>query len=82
MIDSEQWTNNVTVLNKEIVDWMGYSRECYFTKLLEYNTRDEGYGNGLTKEEAKDYRGGDDDGGGGAEIMVDYNNCRRTRRLL
>lgn len=37
-LNSTQWTRNITVLN-EVVKWMGYSEECYFTELLQYNTK-------------------------------------------
>ena len=66
MIDSEEWTKNVTILNEEIVNWMGYSKECYFTKLLEYNTK-HGYENGLTQQQEQ-------------QILVDSNKCRQQQQ--
>ena len=43
-LDSSEWTKNVTVLNKA-VEWLGFSRECFFTELMQFNTAgDSGYG--------------------------------------
>ena len=43
-LDSSEWTKNVTVLNKA-VEWLGFSRECFFTELMQFNTGgDRGYG--------------------------------------
>lgn len=47
-LDSEQWTKNITILN-EVVEWMGYSKECHFTELLEFNTEGTGYHSGRTE---------------------------------
>ena len=47
VLNSDEWTEDVSILN-EVVDWMGYSKECHFTEVLQFNT-DEGYGNGITE---------------------------------
>lgn len=48
-LDSSEWTKNVTVLNNA-VEWLGYSRECFFTELMEFNTEgDKGYGHNKKK---------------------------------
>jgi hypothetical protein len=36
LMDSTEWTKDVTKLRR-LIDWLGYSPECYFTELLEYN---------------------------------------------
>eukprot|EP00581_Thalassiosira_minuscula_P002616 CAMPEP_0183743946 /NCGR_PEP_ID=MMETSP0737-20130205/65479_1 /TAXON_ID=385413 /ORGANISM="Thalassiosira miniscula, Strain CCMP1093" /LENGTH=460 /DNA_ID=CAMNT_0025979579 /DNA_START=186 /DNA_END=1568 /DNA_ORIENTATION=- len=35
-LDSSEWTKNVTKFHG-LIDWLGYSEECYFNHLLEYN---------------------------------------------
>lgn len=47
ILNSDEWTKDVSILN-EVVDWMGYSKECHFKQVLEFNT-DKGYGNGITE---------------------------------
>lgn len=51
-LDSGKWTKNVTLLN-EVVDWLGYSKECHFEEVLQFNTGGKrGYAHGkktLTK---------------------------------
>jgi hypothetical protein len=46
LLDSSQWTENVTYFNR-VVDWLGFSRECHVTELLEFNTKND-YGDGKT----------------------------------
>lgn len=50
VLDSTEWTKNVTFLNG-LVRWLGYSPECDFTEVLQLNTVNS-YGNG--KEELAD----------------------------
>jgi hypothetical protein len=38
LLDSTQWTKDVGVLNQAL-DWLGYSSSCYFSELLEFNTK-------------------------------------------
>lgn len=45
LLDSSDWTKNVTALN-EVVEWLGFSKECFFQSLLEFNTKE--YTNGKT----------------------------------
>jgi hypothetical protein len=46
LIDSTKWTKNIQVLN-DAVRWMGFSEECKFPYLLEFNTQgDSGYADG------------------------------------
>jgi hypothetical protein len=51
LLDSSEWTKDVTVLN-EAVQWLGFQDSCYFHELLEFNTvsRKDGkkYGNSKT----------------------------------
>lgn len=43
LLDSSEWTQNVTVLNTA-VEWLGFSRDCFFTELMQFNTGgDKGY---------------------------------------
>ena len=54
LLDSSQWTKNVTALNKA-VEWLGYTTECFFEELLEFNTKgDKGYGH--NKKELKPHK--------------------------
>jgi len=48
LLDSSQWTKDVTKLN-EVVDWLGFTPECHFEGLLEFNTMDTGYGHGKSE---------------------------------
>jgi hypothetical protein len=45
LIDSSEWTKNINVIN-EAVEWLGFSQECFFKELLEFNTKGRGYGAG------------------------------------
>ncbi|CAB9508358.1 expressed unknown protein [Seminavis robusta] len=47
LLDAQQWTNNVTVLNQAL-DWLGYSPECHFQEVLQFNTVNR-YRNGKTE---------------------------------
>jgi hypothetical protein len=62
LIDSTKWTKNIQVLN-DAVRWMGFSEECKFPYLLEFNTKGEnGYSDGskttLTLPKECKYLGG------------------------
>jgi hypothetical protein len=48
LLDSTEWTQNTTTVN-QMVEWLGFSRQCHFKEALEYNTK---YGYGATKTEA------------------------------
>jgi hypothetical protein len=48
LLDSTEWTRNITALN-QMVDWLGFSPHCRFQAALEYNTKD---GYKATKTEA------------------------------
>jgi hypothetical protein len=50
LLDSSKWTKDLRLLN-EAVSWLGFSKECYFERLLELNTKGRGYNNGNTKLE-------------------------------
>ena len=45
LMDSSRWADDIEELNK-LVDWLGFSKECHFQELLEFNTK-------LTEEGAK-----------------------------
>ena len=47
LMDSVEWTKDVTKFHG-LIDWLGFSKECYFKYLLEYNTKGGGYGAGVT----------------------------------
>ena len=37
VMDSSEWSTNITKLN-QLVDWLGFSRECHFRSLVKCNT--------------------------------------------
>jgi hypothetical protein len=46
LLDSSEWTKNVSSLN-QVVEWLGFDESCFFQELLEFNTTGgDGYGNG------------------------------------
>lgn len=45
LLDSTEWTTNITKIN-EFVRWLGFSAQCDFEEVLELNTENGGYGNG------------------------------------
>ena len=51
LLDKSIWTRNISVLN-EAVSWLGFSKACHYTELLEFNVKD-GYGVGRTKIKPK-----------------------------
>jgi len=51
LLDSSKWTKNVTKFHG-LIDWLGYSEECYFKYLLEYNTH-HAYGSNKNKAKYK-----------------------------
>ena len=53
LLDSTEWTQNITVLNNA-VDWLGFHKSCHFKTLLEFNTEGWGYANGKTELESID----------------------------
>eukprot|EP00542_Grammatophora_oceanica_P008447 CAMPEP_0194054970 /NCGR_PEP_ID=MMETSP0009_2-20130614/55179_1 /TAXON_ID=210454 /ORGANISM="Grammatophora oceanica, Strain CCMP 410" /LENGTH=366 /DNA_ID=CAMNT_0038703705 /DNA_START=53 /DNA_END=1153 /DNA_ORIENTATION=+ len=62
MLDSSKWTKKVSLLN-EALAWLGYSEECNFTKVLQFNTNGDGYDNGDVDT---------------SNLMIDSSNCRHV----
>jgi len=48
LLDSSKWTKNMDSLN-QVVKWLGFNENCFFEKLLEFNTKGSGYGHGKQK---------------------------------
>lgn len=38
LLDSTEWTQNITSFNN-MVDWLGFSKDCHFERALEFNTK-------------------------------------------
>jgi hypothetical protein len=47
VLDASVFTHDISPIN-DVVDWLGFSKECHFQQLLEFNTV-HGYGNGKKK---------------------------------
>jgi hypothetical protein len=44
LLDSTAWTQNVSQLN-DMLDWLGFSDQCHFDHVLQYNTKRYDHGN-------------------------------------
>jgi len=47
LLDSTEWLHEIEHLNR-LVEWLGFDQSCFFDELLEFNTKGDGYGNGVT----------------------------------
>ena len=46
VLNSSEWTQNITILNDMVSSWLGFDKACHFDQLFELNTQGKGYGRG------------------------------------
>lgn len=51
-LDSVRWTKDITKFHG-LIDWLGFSKECYFKHLLDFNNGASGYGQKVYKHDPK-----------------------------